>query len=407
MAAKPCSENTYQRYLILLYPFLDTEIQKFIRENTGKSVAALAFQKNPFPGTDWTAILSQIAAREKAKDKLPTWFAAKNIIYPSKISVEQTSSEITAKYKAGLVSGNSLIDLTGGFGIDDYYFAQKMDEIVHCEMNLELSAIAAHNFQKLGVSNITTVPGDSTDALRLLDRQWDWMYIDPSRRSNIKGKVFMLKDCLPNVPELLDFYFRYSKNIMVKTAPILDISAGMAELHSVKTIHVVALNNEVKELLWILEKGFTGTPMIEAVNIYKEGEAVFAIPADVDAQSTYSLPQKYLYEPNSAVLKTGYFDAVSEVYGVGKLHKHSHLYTSDKVIDFPGRKFIVKSVLPYDKAVIKQHIEGNKMNVTVRNFPLQVEELRKKWKIKDGGDTYAFFTTNMKNEKIVVLCGKI
>lgn len=386
---------------------LEPEVQQFIRENTGRPVAELALQKNPFRTTDWTAILNQIAAREKAKDKLPTWFKAENILYPSKISVEQTSSETAAKYKSHLVSGESLIDLTGGFGIDDYYFAKQVKEVVHCEMNLELSAIAAHNFKMLGADNINCMPGDSTDTLRILDRQWDWMYVDPSRRNDAKGKVFMLKDCLPNVPELLDFYFRYTRNIMIKTAPILDISAGMGELHSVKAIHIVAVNNEVKELLWILEKDFTGAPLLHTININKTGEEVFAAKMDNDAAAVFSLPQKYLYEPNSAIMKSGLFDAVGACYNVKKLHRNTQLFTSGDFVDFPGRRFIINEIMPYQKEAMKAKVEGRKMNVTVRNFPLAVEELRKKWKIKDGGDTYAFFTTDMKNAKIVLLCSKI
>ncbi|AXG74800.1 class I SAM-dependent methyltransferase [Flavobacterium arcticum] len=386
---------------------LETEIQQFIIENTGKPIAKLALMKNPFPYIEWREVVNQVAAREKAKDKLPTWFNTNNIIYPEKISIEQTSSETAAQYKASLVSGESLIDLTGGFGIDDYYFAKNINKVSHCELNLELSAVAAHNFQLLGANGIECVPGDSTEALKLLERHWDWMYIDPSRRSNIKGKVFLLKDCLPNVPEQLDFYFKFSRNIMIKTAPLLDILAGLSELHSVKAIHIVALNNEVKELLWILEKDYTETPIIEAVAINKEETSSFVTQWGNNTEATYALPKKHLYEPNSAVMKSGAFDAVSTHFKIDKLHKHSQLYTSDNLVAFTGRRFIINNILPYQKNEMKQHIEGNKMNVTVRNFPQTVADIQKKWKIKDGGDTYAFFTTNLQNEKIVLLCAKI
>lgn len=385
---------------------LEPAVQQFIRQHTSDDVATLALQRNPFPEISWQEILGQIAARQKAKDKLPTWYATDNIIYPSKISVEQTSSETAAKYKAGLISGESLIDLTGGFGIDDYYFSKKVEEVFHCEMNLGLSAIAAHNFEVLGADNIKPAPGDSTDILRLLDRQWDWIYIDPSRRSDIKGKVILLKDCLPDVPALEDFYFRYSKNIMVKTAPLLDISAGLGELHSVKAIHIVAIQNEVKELLWILEKDFDGVPVVEAVNITKEGTQAFAAPVEDLPSAPLSPPQKYLYEPNSAVMKSGAFNRVAVHFGLCKLHRNSHLYTAVTPSDFPGRRFEIKEVLDYSKVEMKK-LEGTKVNITARNFPLSPDELRKKWKIKDGGDLYAFFTTNMQNEKIVLLCGKI
>lgn len=390
---------------MLFEKLLSHNVQQYIIENTGRPVTQLALQKNPFPDIEWTAILNQIAAREKAKDKLPTWHNAQNIIYPSKISVEQTSSEAAAKYKASLVSGESLIDLTGGFGIDDYYFSKIVSKVTHCEMNLELSAIAKHNFKVLGADNIECLPGDSFDTLELIDRHYDWIYIDPARRSDAKGKVFMLKDCLPSVPNHLDTYFKYTDTILIKTAPILDISAGLAELHSVKEVHIVAVNNEVKELLWILNKSFSGTPMLTAVNLTRDGEDTFTASYEPADEAPYSLPLKYLYEPNAAIMKSGAFDAVAHHYGVSKLHKHTQLYTSDEFITFEGRRFTIDAIIPYQKAEMKP-IEGKKMNVTTRNFPLSVEDIRKKWKIKDGGDTYAFFTTNIKNEKVVLVCSK-
>ncbi len=390
---------------MLFEKLLSPKIQQFIIANTGKPVSELALQKNPFHDIEWVDILGQIAAREKAKDKLPTWHDAENIIYPSKISVEQTSSEIAAQYKSGLVSGESLIDLTGGLGIDDYYFSKKIATVTHCELNLELSAIAKHNFNVLNADNIKCIPGDSFDILNVLNNQYNWLYIDPARRNDAKGKVFMLKDCMPNVPELLDSYFKYSENILIKTAPILDISAGLSELHSVKAIHIVAVNNEVKELLWILEKDFNSAPMLTAVNLTKDGEDIFTCHYESSEEAPYSLPKKYLYEPNSAIMKSGAFDAVAHHYKITKLHKHSQLYTSDELISFEGRSFIIDAILPYQKTEMKQ-LEGKKMNVTTRNFPLTVEELRKKWKIKDGGNIYAFFTTNIKNEKVVLICSK-
>jgi precorrin-6B methylase 2 len=386
---------------------LKSEIQQFILENTGQNITALALKKNPFPGTDWQAILNQIVAREKAKDKLPTWFNAEKIIYPSKISIEQTSSEATAKFKSQLVSGESLIDLTGGFGVDDYYFAKNINHVTHCELNDELSAIAAHNFKLLGTDNITCVAGDGFETLKKSGQKWDWIYIDPSRRSDVKGKVFMLKDCQPNVPELLDEYLSYSNNILVKTAPILDIAAGLSELKHVKFIYVVAVNNEVKELLWVIEKNFTGDTNFYAVNLEKDRIHTFKAPLHSEAIPIYSIPLRYLYEPNASIMKTGAFNEVALQFDLKKLHPHSHLYTSDILTDFPGRRFEIQQVISYSKQEIKEFLQGKKMNVTIRNFPQKVEEIRKKWKISDGGDIYTFFTTGMNNEKIVVLCGKI
>ncbi|MGG7035046.1 MAG: class I SAM-dependent methyltransferase [Flavobacterium sp.] len=387
---------------------LQSEIQEFINKNIETDISKLAFVKNPFQEVDWIEILNQIAAKSKAKSKLPTWFSTENIIYPSKISVEQTSSEKTAQYKANLVSGESLIDLTGGFGVDDYYFSKKVKQVFHCEINSDLSQIVAHNFKQLQVANIHCISGDSYDTLQNLNQKIDWIYIDPSRRSEHKGKVFMLKDCLPNVPELLDFYFEYSSKILIKTAPILDISAGLSELKNVKTIHIVALENEVKELLWEIEKDFSGTTNIKTVNISKENTFFFEFSmSECDVHADLELPQQFLYEPNAAIMKSGCFDLIGKKFNLGKLHQHSHLYTSDKQIEFPGRIFRIEQKLNYNKADMKAFLEGKKANITTRNFSDSVETIRKKWKIKDGGDVYCFFTTDLNNNKIVLLCSKV
>ena len=387
---------------------LNAEIQAFIDNNIGKSISKLALQKNPFQEVDWISILNQIEAKTKAKEKLPTWFSTENIIYPSKISIEQTSSEKTAAYKASIVSGESLIDLTGGFGVDDFYFAKKIKTVAHCEINPELSNLVKHNFEQLNVSNITCYAGDSLATLNTLNAKWDWIYIDPSRRNDTKGKVFMLKDCLPNVPENIDFYFTHSNAVLIKTAPILDISAGLSELKHVKTIHIVALENEVKELLWELHKDYSGNINIKTVNILKDKTETFDFVLNENSKfPNLSLPQKYLYEPNSAIMKSGGFDEVSSFYNLNKLHKHSHLYTSTALISFPGRVFEIQNTFPYNKTEMKSYLEKSQANITTRNFPDSVETIRKKWKIKDGGNVYCFFTTDENNHKIVLICTKI
>lgn len=389
------------------FSLLAPEIQQFIAEHTDADLTRLALQKNPFPEQNWTMILEQTAGRQKAKDKLPTWFHSKQILYPTKISIEQTSSEKTAAYKASLISGNTIIDLTGGFGVDDFYFAQTFQSVVHCEANEYLSAIAQHNFEELGAGNCTFYTGDSTEILKHLDQRFDWIYIDPSRRHDRKGKVFMLKDCEPNVPELEDFYFEYSNQILIKTAPILDITAGLNELKNVKRVHIVAVENEVKELLWEIEKGFDGEIQICTVNLKKTGNDHFGFMRSEIHQPKYSLPQTYLYEPNAAIMKSGGFDAVSVRFGLGKLHPHSQLFTSDEIREFPGRVFQVEHCIAYQKDVMKAWLENTKANVTVRNFPDSVETIRKKWKIGDGSHRYCFFTTDVNNRKIVLICAKI
>ena len=387
---------------------LNAEIQAFINDNIGKSISKLALQKNPFQDVDWISVLNQIEAKTKAKDKLPNWFSTENIIYPSKISIEQTSSEKTASYKASIAFGESLIDLTGGFGVDDYYFAKKIKNVVHCEINPTLSNIVKHNFKQLSVLNITCYSGDSLGTLNTLKTKWDWIYIDPSRRNDVKGKVFMLKDCLPNVPENLDLYFRNTDAVLIKTAPILDITAGLSELKHVKTIHIVALENEVKELVWELHKDYFGNVNIKTVNIIKDKMEKFDfILNDNSTLSNFSLPEKYVYEPNSAIMKSGGFDEVGSFYNLNKLHKHSHLYTSPELKPFPGRIFEIKNTFSYNKTEMKTFLEKTQANITTRNFPDSVEIIRKRWKIKDGGNVYCFFTTDENNHKIVLICTKI
>lgn len=387
---------------------LSKNIQDFITLNSSESITKLALQKNPFPEVEWILILNQIEAKSKAKDKLPTWFATENIIYPSKISVEQTSSEKTAAYKASLISGESLIDLTGGFGVDDYYFSKQFKTITHCEINEDLSAIVKHNFKQLGVENCSFYANDSTNVLNNLNQKWDWIYIDPSRRNDAKGKVFMLKDCLPNVPESLDFYFEKADSVLIKTAPLLDISAGLSELKFVKNIHIIALENEVKELLFEIHKNYSGNITLKTANILKDKIETFEFVLGDDTPfPSYHLPQKYLYEANSAIMKSGGFDEVSSIFQINKLHKHSHLYTSEDLIDFPGRRFEIEKVISYSKNEMKTELLNQQANVTTRNFPETVENIRKKWKIKNGGNIYCFFTTDKNESKIVLICRKI
>lgn len=386
---------------------LNQEIQSFINKNINADISKLALQKNPFANNNWINILNQIAAKTKAKDKLPTYFTAENIIFPSKISVEQTSSEKTAQYKSEIVEGETLIDLTGGFGVDCFYFSKKLKKVIHCETNQELSKIAEHNFKQLKVENIKCISGDSLEILTRLNQKFDWIYVDPSRRNDLKGKVFILEDCLPNVPKLLNFYFQFTNKILVKTAPILDISAALTELKNVKTIHIVAIENEVKELLFEIEKDYNNEIYVRTLNISKKIDKFAFIMNKLTTVCDYGEPRKYLYEPNAAIMKSGGFNEVGANFGLIKLHQHSHLYTSDRKIEFCGRIFEIENCFEYNKILMRKFLEGKKANVTTRNFSETVEEIRKKWKIASGGSIYCFFTTDLNNKRIVILSKKI
>ncbi len=387
---------------------LNTGIQNFINKNLNADISSLLLKGINFHNVKSIEIVEQIEAKKKSIKKLPTWYQSKNIYYPNKLNIEQTSSEETAKYKANLIDGKSLIDLTGGFGIDSYYFSKKIDKIIHCEIDQRLSKIVTHNIKILGVNNIETYAENGLDFLQKNNQKYDWIYLDPSRRNDTKKKVFFLSDCSPNVTENLDTILKYSNNVLIKTSPLLDLTIGINELKFVKEIHIIAIKNDVKELLWVIENEYKNEINIKTINIkdIKNEAFNFILNHEKELISEYSIPRKYLYEPNSALLKAGAFNIIANKLGLFKLQKHSHLYTNDSLIDFPGRSFEIKSVLPYNKKVLKKTLKTTKANITTRNFPESVLQIRKKLNLKDGGDTYLIFTTNMEHEKIVIICIK-
>jgi len=388
---------------------LSFEVQEFIKNVANFTISELVLKGIPFSHIETQTIIEQIEARNRCKKKLKTWFNTDNIYYPNKLNIEQTSSEITANYKANLISGDSIIDLTGGFGVDCFSFSKTFKSVTHCEINQVLSQIVKHNYKQLKVSHITCVNQDGIEVIKTTKNSFDWIYIDPSRRSDIKGKVFLLKDCLPNVPDHLNELFKKSTNVLIKTSPLLDISSGLSELKHVKTIHIVALNNEVKELLWHLEENYTGETEIKTVNLKKDKEIHFDFYLNEESTTfaSYSEPLTYLFEPNAAILKSGAFNIIATKLGITKLHQHSHLYTNDTLINFPGRQFKITKQLPYNKKAFKKAFKEQKANITTRNFPEKVDVIRKKLNLKDGGENYLFFTTDLKNQKIVLVCEKV
>ena len=387
---------------------LNTVSQSFINENINSDPASLLFRKNQDTSVDIKLLVEQIEARKKSEKKLPTWFNTQKIYYPNKINIEQTSSEITAQYKSELISGKSIIDLTGGFGVDSYYFSKRFKKVVHSEINADLSSIAKHNFEQLKANNIKCLAVDGLDYLKTSDEQFDWIYIDPSRRHDKKGKVFFLRDCLPNIPEHLNLLFNHSKNILIKTSPLLDISAGIQELKHVKSIQVVAVKNEVKELLWILEKDYNGEIIVYTSNIKGDSTELFQFSPDEESliEINYSDPLTYLYEPNAAILKSGAFKSISKQIDVFKLHSNTHLYTHNELIDFPGRRFKIEKLLPYNKKLLKKELMYMKANISARNFPESVDQIKRKLHIKDGGNDFLFFTTSIIKNKVIIMCSK-
>ncbi|MGB7843004.1 MAG: class I SAM-dependent methyltransferase [Salinimicrobium sp.] len=386
---------------------LNKEVQDYIDRHYKEEISKILFRGSPFQEVSVQELGAQLNGKKKAEKKLPEFFNKRGIIYPPLLNLEQTSSEVTAKYKTSLVEGKSLLDLTGGFGIDSFYFSKSLEEVSHCELNTELSELAKQNFKTLNAGNINTIPGDGISFLKSSSERFDWVYVDPSRRDYAGGRVFFLSDCLPNVPENLDLIFSHTENILIKTSPLLDLQAGLNELHSVKEIHIVAVDNEVKELLWVLKKGFLGNVRVHTVNFQKKKLQVFDDFFGRDYPAKYSLPLKWLYEPNAAIMKSRLFSAVGERFGLKKLHPNTNLFTSEALVDFPGRKFEVLQVLPFKKKQLKARLNFSKAHISTRNFPLSVENLRKQLKLMDGGENYLFFITNIEEKKVVMVCKKV
>ncbi len=388
---------------------LKTGIQEFILDKIDTDIVSFLLKNPFFEEVSNKELAQQIISKKKSKTKLPTWYKTPKIYFPDKLHIEQVSSETTARYKAKIVNGKTLVDVTGGFGVDTNFFALKIGVIYHCETNRDLSKIATHNFKVLGRKNIEVISGDGLRFLKESKLKFDWIYLDPSRRDNQNSKVFFLSDCSPNVTKHLDLLFQKSNNIMIKTSPILDLSVGIKELRFVREIHIVSLKNEVKELLWVLQANFNGEIVVKAVNFANEQKIDtfnFTLEEEKSALPNFIEPQNFLYEPNSAILKSGAFSLLAVRYSLGKLSGHSHLYTSNELKNFPGRKFRIEKVWPYSKKTMKI-LDFKRAHITVRNFPERVDSLRKRYRILNGGEHYLFFTTSKDQIKIIISCKKV
>lgn len=384
---------------------LQSQVQSFIAAHLQTDVSTLALQKNPFPEISWQTILQQIQAKQKCEHKLPTWYKTPQIIYPQPLSVEQTSSEATAGYKAQFFKGGVFADLTGGLGVDTFYFSKRFSKAFHIEQNGILSQIAAHNFRQLDCPNITCIQKDGIAFVQESSNTFDLIYIDPARRDEHKSKVFLLDECTPNVLEYMSLLCSKAKHILIKTSPLLDIQDTLRKMPNISTVYILAVDNEVKELLFRINTDTDITAVtIHTANIRKNGNEVWEISLEQsNSAETYSYPKAYLYLPNAAIMKSGQFAALGNNFDCLKLHKHSHLYTSDTLKDFPGRRFQVTAVIPYNKKHFKQ-LQNIKANISTRNFPVKPEALAQKHKITQGGDAFLFFTTLEDEGKVVLFC---
>lgn len=374
------------------------EWREFLHQNRAEPADKLLL-KYANKGLKYRFFASQIAARQKSKNKFPEAFHQPEIIFPSSISVEQSSSQHTAQYKAGLIPRSSLgIDLTGGFGLDTYYLSQKFDAFVHIEQDPDLSAIAAHNFAVLGQHHIKTIAGDGVAYLTEKKVVYDWIYADPARRK--KGqRVYGWADCSPNIFDLLPQHQNLGKNWLLKAAPMLDVHQITQDFQELTALHIVELGQEVKELLVHLGPSKKYTQLIlSALEDALRWEIGYTEARQ--SKGTYALPQQYLYEPMACWMKSGCFQWLSEHYGVHQLHPNTHIYTSNKLIqNFPGQAFrLVKEVV-----LKKGNLPENLLRIISKNHPASSDELRKKLRVAYGGHQVLFAVKNQDEQLVGLL----
>lgn len=378
--------------------------------------------KRPPEGVDLHAALQQIEGWQIAERKLPSWAVRDGIWFPPRLSMEQCSSEQTAVYKRELVRrllglgesslAGTMMDLTGGFGIDFSFLAVLFTRAVYMERQPELCRIARHNFEVLGLRQAEVREGDSSACLQ----EWpdaDLCFIDPARRDAAGRKTVAIEDCVPDLSQLQGAIRRKSRFCLVKLSPMLDIQAALRVLEGVAEVHAVCVQGECKELLFVMsDHDTTGTVAYHCVDIGPDGKMkslAFTEKEEREASCNYvSEVGGYLYEPNAAILKCGGYRVLATRYGLCKLHPNSHLYTSDVLCkDFPGRVFRVERVSGFGKQKLGEMLKGiPKANLAVRNFPETVVVLRKRLRLKEGGDTYLFATTLHDGRRVLVLCRK-
>jgi 16S rRNA G966 N2-methylase RsmD len=400
---------------------LNEETRHFIRAHRTDDVRQLALRAHKASGVDVQAALIQIAGWQTAVRKLPLWSETNGIIYPPHLSLEQCSSEVTARYKAALLAKlrrrQRLVDLTGGMGVDCSFLSEQFEQTVYVERQASLCELAEANFRALGRTNITVTHADADSYLTDMP-QADCLFIDPARRDGYGGKVISIADCEPNILTLKPRLLSKATQVLVKLSPMLDLTASLQQLACVEEAHIVAVDNECKELLLLLghEAPSPNQVPVYCVNLSSStSPAVSGTPFAFTRQEEHETPchftdniGNYLYEPHAALLKGGAFRSVAHIYKVKKLHPNSHLYTSESFVQgFPGRSFRVETVLhPGGKETKAQLHRLGKANITVRNYPETVARLRTLHKLADGGDTYLFATTLNNGERVYVVCKK-
>ncbi|MDO9553712.1 class I SAM-dependent methyltransferase [Rhodonellum sp.] len=376
---------------------LHTEaLKKFVQDHLQEDPALLLFKHQGKTDFDLKTAVQQISARQKAKKKLPTWAANPEVIFPAGISVEQCSSEETAKFKAEFVSGRGFLDMTGGFGVDTFFIGQHFDTVTYFERNESLAAIVQQNFELLQPNKFAVHSGDAITFLRSIPHDFDLIYLDPARRGDHNQKLYKFSDCEPDVTDLWDLLTNKANQILVKASPILEIKSALKELPKIQKIWVLSVKNEVKEiLLYWSNAEAENEPEIICTDLTPEGKQTFAFTYEEEetANAIFGATGKYLIEPNASLLKAGAFKSFSERYQLKKLHPNSHLYTTDVLEErIPGRVFEVIGEVKADKKELKKKFPKGIVNVITRNYSLKAEAFKNKFNLKDGGHEFLIGT---------------
>lgn len=375
---------------------LNKEVQNYLNANLTSDLHSLLLKKSPFAEVSMQEIVQQIKGKKVAQKKFP-YLLKDGIIFPPNLNLEQASSQATAEFKAQYLKGKYFVDLTCGFGIDAYFLSQNFEEVTLVEQNSELLEIVKHNWKILD-KKADFINKNLEIFLKQNQEKFDLIYLDPARRDEHKNKKFLLEDLSPNLLEIQDQLFKISDQIIIKLSPLIDISYLISALKNIAEIQIIAVRNEVKELLVFMHsKKDKEDTKISCINLESEEHSFsFNFEDEKSAMSEFSEPLQYLYIPNNAVLKSGGFNSISEKFNLKKLHPNSHFYTSDELLEnFPGR------VLKVEIMDSKQIKKDEKFNIISKNYPLTPEEIKKKYKIKDGGNDYLIFTQTQKNKIIL------
>lgn len=385
------------------------EVRNFIHQHENEDPYDLSLKASKFKNIPVQLAIEQIRVRKKAKKKLPEWYKHSGIIFPHGVSIEQCSSEVTAKYKSTLIQGERLVDLTGGSGVDTWYLSQSFSQTTFIEPSEALCHLARHNFNVLGKRDINILQGTAEEFLEKNEPSPDWYFLDPSRRDNSHKRVFLLSDCQPNLDLIQDNLLKAKKGTLIKLSPLLDLKSLIDSFPSLASIDILSVDNDCKELLLTITNQRTAEPIIRTINWQSgmEQKYQFYISEDRNTQPDYSEPLEYLYEPNASVLKSGAFRKIGTDFGFNKLHPNSHLYTSQEIkSNFPGRAFRLEHMVPLKPKLVRK-LSGGKANIATRNFPMTVAEIRKKTGIKEGGENYIFATTIPDGSHKLLLCKKV